>query len=290
MRGGLAVGLLVVALGAPLALGATYRTAPRWRTVLAWSAQTSPKPGPPRAIGAYDAGCLQGAKPLPPEGPGFELLHLARRRYFGHPELASFVRRLAAAAAGRGLPVLLVGDLTQARGGPTPTDHGSHQSGLDVDISYTRPPPALAQPLSRAEREVLTFPGVVDVAARRLNPLWRPEIAALLELAASDPAVDRVFVNAVVKREMCARRVGAPWLRRLRPWWGHDDHFHVRLKCPSGSQTCRAQEPAPEGDGCDATLAWWLGDEALRAAAERRQTPTRTTTLALPTECRAVLR
>lgn len=284
----LGAGLVAIALGASLALGATRPPPERWRTVPAWSAQRHPKSGPPRAIGAYGAGCLQGAEPLPPEGPGFELLHPARRRYFGHPDLVGFVRRLAAAAAGRGLPVLLVGDLAQPRGGPTPSDHGSHQSGLDVDISYTRP--ALARPLSRAEREELPFPGVVDVAARRLNPLWRPQIAELLELAAADPRVDRIFVNAVVKREMCARRAGAPWLGRLRPWWGHDGHFHVRLRCPAGSRACRAQAPVPAGDGCDATLDWWLGEEARRAAAERRRRPPRAIAAALPAECREVLR
>lgn len=283
-------GLVLAALCAPIAAGAVHRTPSRWRTTLAWSVQKTPKAGPPLAIGAYNAGCLQGAEPLAPEGQGFELLHFARRRYFGHPELLRFVRRLAAAAAGRHLPALLVGDLSQARGGPTPSDHGSHQSGLDVDISYTRPSQALKQPLTRAEREALTFPGVVDVAAQRLTPLWRPEITELLELAASDPSVDRIFVNAVVKREMCARRQNVPWLRRLRPWWGHDDHFHVRLECPAGSRSCRPQDPVPEGDGCDATLAWWLSDEARAALAKRRQLFPRTIAPALPGECRAVLR
>ena len=59
----------------------------------------------------------------------------------------------------------------------------------------------------------------------------------MLEVAASDPVVDRIFVNPVIKRELCTHEPpGSLWLRKLRPWWGHHDHFHVRLRCPPGSE------------------------------------------------------
>jgi penicillin-insensitive murein endopeptidase len=47
------------------------------------------------------------------------------------------------------------------------------------------------------------------------------------------------------------------WLRKVRPWWGHDEHMHVRLRCPSGSPECDNQAALPEGDGCD-RLGWWF--------------------------------
>ena len=256
-----------------------------WNLSSHWSQQSTPKDGPPRSIGAYTAGCLQGALALSSEGLGFEVMHLHRRRYFGHPLLVDFVRRLAERAQAERLPVLLVGDLAQARGGPTPSDHGSHQTGLDVDIAYTRPGQMISLALPAKEREGLQPPTVVDLATHRLTGAWSPQIAHLLALAAEDPAVERVFVNAAVKRELCSLEPrGTPWVAKIRPWWGHHDHFHVRLRCPAGSPECRAQAPVPEGDGCDATLAWWFDHEA------RPHPPAHRTAPVLPASCHALLR
>ncbi len=252
-----------------------------------WSAQTLPKPGPARVIGSYSAGCLQGAVALPLTGDGFEVLHPSRNRHYGHPVLVEYVRRLGADVARMGLPTLLVGDLSQPRGGPNPTGHASHQSGLDVDIAYTRPPDALWRPLGPLEREGLDFVPVVDLATRTLTAGWHPRIAELLELSASDPAVDRIFVSPMVKRELCTSgRRDAPWLARLRPWWGHHDHFHVRLRCPEGSPDCRPQEPPLPGDGCGSELAWWFSDEASVPAGRHAQGRPQ----ALPARCARLLK
>jgi penicillin-insensitive murein DD-endopeptidase len=274
--------LLALAVLVPLAAaGADHG----WNGSARWSQQLTPKSGPPRSIGAYNAGCLQGAFALPSEGLGFEVLHLHRHRYFGHPVLVDFVRRLAERAQAEGLPALLVGDLAQARGGPTPSDHGSHQSGLDVDVAYTRPAQSLSSPIAAVEREDLQFPAVVDLATHRLTAAWSPRIADLIALAAEDPAVERIFVNASVKRELCSLEPrGAAWAAKIRPWWGHHDHFHVRLGCPGGSPECRAQPPVPDGDGCGASLAWWFGHEARQPAPAHRPPPV------LPASCRDLLR
>ena len=272
----------------PLSARGADRT---WTRSTRWSAVRTAKDGPARAIGAYNAGCVQGAVALPPEGPGFEVMHLGRHRYFGHPALTGFVRQLALAASEQHLPVLLVGDLAQPRGGPTPTDHGSHQSGLDVDIAYTRPAQMLWQPLPPAQREDLQPPPVVDLATQKLNAAWTPLVAELVELAASDPAVERVFVNPAVKHALCAR--GDPearWLAKLRPWWGHHDHFHVRLKCPAGNSECRPQPPVPDGVGCDLSLAWWFTNDARTAAATRSRASHRLAGAPLPGLCRDILR
>jgi penicillin-insensitive murein endopeptidase len=274
--------LVAAALIVPLAAAGADRD---WNGPARWSRLRTPKAGPPQSIGAYNAGCVQGAVALPPEGPGFEVMHLHRHRYFGHPMLVEFVRRLADQAQAQRLPVLLVGDLAQARGGPTPSDHGSHQSGLDVDVAYTRPAPMLSQPIAAAAREELQPPAVVDPGTHRLTAAWSPQVASLVALAAEDPLVERIFVNAAVKRELCALEPrGTAWVAKLRPWWGHHDHFHVRLRCPPGSPQCRMQAPVPEGDGCDATLDWWFGDEARRAGPTYRPAP------ALPESCHALLR
>ncbi len=45
--------------------------------------------------------------------------------------------------------------------------------------------------------------------------------------------------------------------------WGHDYHFHVRIKCPEGEADCKPQDPVPEGDGCGHELDWWFRDAIL---------------------------
>lgn len=215
---------------------------------------------------------------MPAKGRGYRVSQIFRHRFFGHPALIAYIRRLAQTLDRKHLGLLTVGDLAQPRGGPTPTGHRSHQSGLDADLGYTAGSPATAF--------------VVDVAKGRLTPLWNAKVIRRLEVAASDPAVDRVFVNPVIKRELCARLPsGTPWLGRLRPWWGHQDHFHVRLQCPSDSPACQRQKALPVGDGCDQSLDWWFTADA-RATQEDRQRAIGDAPAApvLPPRCEEVLR
>jgi penicillin-insensitive murein DD-endopeptidase len=237
-----------------------------------WSQPVPPRSGLPLSIGAYANGCLQGAKALPPSGPGYELLHLGRRRGFGHPALLQYIRHLAADVRKKKLGLVFVGDLSQARGGPTPNGHKSHQTGLDVDVGFAVPAWALKRRITAAERESIQPPPVVDLVSHTLTSYWAPRVPRLLELAASDPEVDRIFVNPIVKREVCAVAKGAPWVRKLRPWWGHHDHFHVRLRCPSGSEECQQQDPLPADDGCGPSLKWWFTEDA-RTTHQRRAEP-----------------
>jgi penicillin-insensitive murein endopeptidase len=105
--------------------------------------------------------------------------------------------------------------------------------------------------------------------------------------------VDRVFVNAAIKAELCRNPPPGDrgWLRRIRPWWGHDSHFHVRLACPVGQSGCTPQAPLPPGEGCDESLAWWFSDEALNPPPPKTPPPPkRDLTLAdLPAACARVL-
>jgi len=249
-----------------------------------WNDIAEPAPGLPRAIGTYTAGCVQGAVALPPEGFGFQTMRRYRRRFFGHPTLIRYVHELADAATKQGLGVLSIGDLSQARGGPAPNGHASHQSGLDVDVWFWLL--RHGHILSAPERETIEAPSLVTTDGRALDTSqWSLQHAQLLRLAAGFDAVERIFVNAVIKKTLCQQSPGASWLQKLRPWWGHNDHFHVRLRCPIGDTECQAQEPPPPGDGCGADLAWWF-------TAEARKPPPRTGTgtVLLPAACDEILR
>ena len=230
-----------------------------------WPGFREPAQGPARAIGEYSAGCLQGAQALPLEGVGYQVMRPARHRYFGHPALVEFVVQLAARLQAKGPSMLLVGDLSQPRGGRAPGSHASHQTGLDVDIWYWHPAQALHTLLSPVQRERLAARSVVDVQAGIMRPAQRTRVQRILRAAAEDPRVDRLFVHPVIKRELCSMAgKERGYLRKIRPWHGHDDHFHARLACPAESDGCKAQDPVPAGDGCD-DLAFWFDAEAQAA-------------------------
>src|SRR5262249_4351354 len=99
---------------------------------------------------------------------------------------------------------------------------------------------------------------MIDAARKRPARAWTRKVARLVELFASDARVDRLFVHPILKRALCKSALGdRGWLRHVRPWWGHHDHFHVRLACPKDSPLCEPQPVLPPGDGC-ADLDWWF--------------------------------
>ena len=253
--------------------------------------KVAPTSGPSHVIGFYGAGCLAGAVALPINGPTWQVVRLSRNRDWGHPELIQFLERLGNKAAKTGTwPGLLVGDMSQPRGGPMLTGHASHQVGLDADIWLSPMPP---RELNRAEREQMLATMVVAESRRDVDPkLWTPGHFAVIKAAAADPDVVRIFVNPAIKKALC-REAGSDrtWLEKVRPWWGHDYHFHVRLRCPADSPECKPQPPASGGDGCGKELNSWFTDAILHPKPPPRpETPKPGKPIsALPAACRAVL-
>jgi len=226
-----------------------------------WSDQTVPSSGPADSIGTPVAGCLAGGQSLPFDGPGYQVIRISRDRYFANPTTVTFVEDLGRRAKAAGLPDFYVGDMSLPRGGPMPNGHASHETGIDVDIwDNLDPKPFLLPPA----RENVPLPSMLTANGKALDPArFSARQVTLLRLAASDPRVDRIFVNPVIKRALCEGQFSGAvgersWLHRLRPWYGHDDHFHVRLACPEGSPDCVRQAPVPAGEGCDASLTWWF--------------------------------
>src|SRR5262245_51303619 len=96
--------------------------------------KTSGAPMAARTIGFYSKGCLAGGVALPINGETWQVMRLSRNRNWGHPKMIAFLERLADKGARVGWHGLLVGDVSQPRGGPMLTGHASHQVGLDADI------------------------------------------------------------------------------------------------------------------------------------------------------------
>ncbi|MCP4383805.1 MAG: penicillin-insensitive murein endopeptidase [Hyphomicrobiales bacterium] len=250
----------------------------------------------PQSIGFYTRGCLAGGVALAIDGPAWQAMRLSRNRYWGLPILINYIETLARDARERdGWPGLLVGDLSQPRGGPMTSGHTSHQVGLDVDIWFD---PMPERTLTNPERETIGArsyirPGTnVEVD----KSMWTDAHARLIRRAASYPEVERVFVNAGIKKDLCDRAGDdRAWLSKVRPWYLHDDHLHVRLSCPPGMAGCKSQDPPPSGDGCGENLAWWLSDAPYAPAPkpdkpDKPVKPKPPMTLAgLPAACRTVL-
>jgi penicillin-insensitive murein DD-endopeptidase len=230
-----------------------------------FSEKKLPSLGKAMAIGYYPRGCLQGGVELPTTGPTWQVMRPSRNRNWGHPELVTFLERFAPLAAqATGWKGILIGDMAQPRGGPLPFGHKSHQIGLDVDIWFMPMPDHV---LTKYERENILGSNVVAADGKHVNDkAWSPADVAFIQTAAEQPEVERVLVNAAIKKELC--RVESQndrlWMSKVRPWYGHDDHIHVRLKCPADSPNCRAQPPVPGGDGCDKSLDHWFTDSILR--------------------------
>ncbi|MES2541159.1 MAG: penicillin-insensitive murein endopeptidase [Pseudomonadota bacterium] len=269
-----------------------------------FGAMAAPSAQDSMPIGSYARGCAAGMVELPETGPTWQAMRLSRNRNFGQPQMVQFLMDLSATARdigfGRGL---YIGDISQPRGGPMTSGHASHQIGLDADI-WMLPPRRLD--LSAAEREEISSIPVRSADQRSVTENWTRTHWELLKQAASDPRVDRIFVAAAVKIEMCrtAKRSDKKWLQKIRPVAGHETHFHVRLKCPKGARLCETQSPTVDalskgGDGCDETLMWWVtdyldppksdGKKPRDEDAPRKKGPREFTMADLPRQCKGVL-
>ena len=249
--------------------------------------KSTPYPGTPSSIGGDFDGCLAGAVSLPITGPAWQVMRPSRNRTWGHPQLIRFIERLAANARKVGWNGLLVGDMSQPRGGPMLSEHTSHQIGLDVDIWFA-PMPDHVQ--SREERELGPATDVVARNLRDVDPqVWTHGHTALIRTAAQDPVVVRILVNAAIKKALC-REAGADrtWLYKVRPWYGHAEHFHVQIACPADSAECKPPAPPHPSDGCGSELDFWFKELTLHPQPGK---PRPVLTLAgLPPACRLIVK
>ena len=177
----------------------------------------TPVPMEARAIGSYVRGCLAGAVALPINGHTWQVMRLSRNRNWGHPELIRFLERLAEKVPGvAGWSGLLVGDIGQPRGAPMLSGHTSHQMGLDADIWLT---PMPKRELSAEEREEMSATDMVAASKLDVDPAkWTPQHGAVIKAAAQDRRVERIFVNAAIKKALC-REAGPDRGRRRAARW-----------------------------------------------------------------------
>ena len=267
-----------------------------------FGAAKSPAPLAARAIGFYAKGCLAGAKAISIDGPAWQVMRLSRNRNWGHPSLVALVERLAKeGAAHDGWPGLLVGDISQPRGGPMLTGHASHQIGLDADIWLT---PMPDRRLSDKEREDLSATSMLADDRVSINPqAWTEAHGRIILRAASYPQVERVLVHPAIKKAICDNKsLPRAHLNKVRPYWGHYFHMHIRMACPKDSPTCTPQPVVGSEDGCGKEVDEWIArmkriyaprppvdPKIVQPKPKPKPKPPETTLADLPPECRVVI-
>ncbi len=239
-------------------------------------------PAQAQVYGSYNMGCLDNAQPLALRGEHYIMQLGGKGRNYAHPEMIDYLHKFIERTREAGLPDLVIGDLSQKHGGPyAKSNHASHMVGLDVDIPF-----GFARDLSDPSRTPDSF---YLVKKGRLTANFDEERVRLIYLAAQDPRVERIFVAPRIKEGMCnlfAGRGDDSFLRKLRPWFGHQAHMHVRLGCPADSPYCKAQDPAPEGTGCGYEVQSWFmpPDPAAKPAAPKPKAKP-----VMPEQCRLLL-
>lgn len=232
---------------------------------------------PSGSIGRFNGGSLADGVPLPLDGEHHYALFAPscydpeappneRDNFYGNRrtveavlEVARTVRTLVPEA-----PRLPIGELSNRAGGRIP-HHLSHQNGLDVDVYYLQRGDDAERPVVLC-RQGRRFE-VVDPESGQWRVDESFELAWNWHLAAAFAArrdVKVIFVGALIESALAtwAREQGIParerraTLAKLHPvfcraprgvespfyrknWCPHDDHFHVRFRCPRGDRRCR---------------------------------------------------
>ncbi len=222
-----------------------------------WSIFKTVYPGEPEPIGSYANGCMTGASKLAEKGIGYQSVRRNRNRFYGQPELINFIELLGKYIDDKYSEKVLIGDMSMPRGGRMNFGHSSHQVGLDVDIWN--------QVISKKEkvlknRDMHTI--VNKATGAVIGGVLDKSLRDALYFSATYKDTARIFVNPVIKYNLCNTELDKSWLRKLRPWWGHDEHFHVRLDCPKGAVYCKKQNPIPAGSGCNDSLYNWVDEQS----------------------------
>jgi len=234
-------------------------------------------------LGGYTAGCIPEAQALALDGTGYHVIRPQRQRFYGHPDLIKYIRQLGMTMQQKQLGRLLIADMAQRQGGPMPSGHRSHQIGLDADILFQQwLKPEAPEPQTRRQLHPVSM---LTDDKQSVSSAWQARHAQMLKLAAQAEPVQRIFTHAQIKQALCQRYPGEAWLRKIRPWWGHEGHFHVRLRCPDDSPECKGQNEVVAGTGCGQVLQAWLQPPPQTKKDRQRKHPPKAR-LKLPQACR----
>jgi murein endopeptidase len=98
--------------------------------------------------------------------------------------------------------------------------------------------------LSREEREEMSATNVVAADGKDVDPsVWTPAHVAVIRAAAEDPQVERIFVNAAIKKALCRDRRLKSCLA-LQSAAVVESHVSLPRPRPLPRRQCRLSRPA----------------------------------------------
>jgi hypothetical protein len=198
-----------------------------------------------QSVGAPWAGILRDAAALP-DGEGYVIRRPWRR--YGTRATVDYVERVVTDLRDQfpDAHVLAIGDLSAEHGGQI-TEHHSHQSGRDVDIGliYKHKPPGYPQSFVTATEDNLDCEATYALVAGFAATADEPGGAQVIFL---DYDVQRLLYDWAKEHDVDADvlertfqyphdRGSSAGLVHHEP--NHDNHIHVRFKCPRGDSACR---------------------------------------------------
>jgi penicillin-insensitive murein endopeptidase len=205
-------------------------------------------------VGTNNEGSLIDGVPLPERGEGYIHMYHNTNRFWGTEELINMIEATALDMEKKypGRDRLQVEDLGFKAGGEI-SRHASHENGLDADIGYYKSDEVEHDPI--AKNQVYSDPMVVKekvIANFDVERNWE-----LMKTLHRHGDVQKIFVDGLLKKAMCAhaKKVGdysnhLQVLRSLRHEVNHQDHLHVRIRCPKEAKKCVNQKEPVKEIGC----------------------------------------
>ncbi|MGZ3695572.1 MAG: penicillin-insensitive murein endopeptidase [Bdellovibrionota bacterium] len=196
-------------------------------------------------------GSLVTATQLPAQGEGFRRVRY-EDQFWGTGMMISMIDRASAEFVTKHPDLFVyVGAVAREHGGFFPP-HKSHQSGLDADIPYIGTKGFETQ-LEKDGSVKKSFLTEKNWDYYRLLMSQR-----IFDNGKEFPAVSMILVDPRLKTHFCefakTQNLTSPLdleiLRRMRPTEGHDDHFHLRLRCSPHHPLCLRQNYDPKETGC----------------------------------------
>jgi hypothetical protein len=172
----------------------------------------------------------------------FEVIDLKREQHYGSGLLVATVKKASLRFQEMyGNKDLIRVNALSKKGGGALGGHSSHQNGLDADIVYM------------GESKWGT---VLDKRGEVKKDFDIEKNYQFFKMLVATGYVNRIFVDQKIKKSMCGwvksqglMDEAKDVLTALRAYSGHDDHFHLRLKCSPYYPLCRDQT-LPNGTEC----------------------------------------
>jgi penicillin-insensitive murein endopeptidase len=205
-------------------------------------------------IGTPNNGSLINSETQEEQGQGFMQLFREKDHIYATRDLITMLQ-LAALDMSKRYPNrdrLQIEDMS-ARNGGRVEGHGSHQNGLDVDLGYFKLDGVEHDP--RTAGTYYAHPMATNgVVSSNFDTERNWELAKSLHQHGN---VQKIFMDQTIKNHLCryAKSINELQkhqnvLRSIRHVTNHEDHMHVRLRCPKDARKCRNLPEAPEGTGC----------------------------------------